>query len=87
MFIEMSGWFLLASAIVQYRRKIKLINSIQGRINVSKRGLKNTHISKDNDDPVPKKGIRCSLVVRCRLQMPKVYRLSLHGVWYPPLTC
>ena len=87
MFIEMSGWFLLASAIVQYRRKIKLINSIQGRINFSKRGLKNTHISKDNDGPVPKKGIRCSLVVRCRLQMPKVYRLSLHGVWYPPLTC
>ena len=49
------------------------------------------HIPKDNDDPVPKKGIvvpiRRSLVVRCRLRMPKVYHLSLHGVWFPPLTC
>ena len=26
-FIVMSGWFLLASAIVQYQRKIKLLNS------------------------------------------------------------
>ena len=81
----MSGWFLLASAIVQYQRKIKLFNSIQACINFSNRDLKNTHIPKDNDDPVPKKGIvvpiRRSLVVRCRLRMSKVYRLSLHGVW------
>ena len=48
------------------------------------------HIAKDNNDPVPKKGIvvpiRRRLVVRCGARMPKVYRLSLYGVW-SPLTC
>ena len=87
----MSGWVLLASAIIQYQRKIKLFNSIEARINFSNRDLKNIHIPKHNDDPVPKKGIavpiRRSFVVRCRLRMPEGYRLSLHGVWFPPLTC
>ena len=87
----MSGWVLLASAIVQYQCKIKLFNSIEARINFFNRDLKNIHIRKHNDDLVPKKGIavpiRRSFVIRCRLRMPKVYRLSLHDVWFPPLTC
>ena len=40
----MSGWVLLASAIIQYQRKIKLFNSIEARINFSNRDLKNIHI-------------------------------------------
>ena len=31
-FVVMSGWFLLASAIVQYQRKIKLLNQIKSKI-------------------------------------------------------
>ena len=31
----MSGWFFLASSIVQYQRKIKLFNSIKKNHNVS----------------------------------------------------
>ena len=36
MFIVMSGWFLLASAIVQYQRKIKLLN-YKKKIKISKK--------------------------------------------------
>ena len=49
------------------------------------------HIPKDDYDSVRENGvavtIRPRLVVRCEALMPKVYGLSLYGVWFPPLTC
>ena len=58
----------------------------------SNRDLKNIHIPKDNHDHVSNKKaivvpMRRRLVILCRPRMPKVYCLSLHGVWFPPLTC
>ena len=34
-FIAMSGWFLLASTIAQYQRKIKLLNQIKIKLKLN----------------------------------------------------
>ena len=39
LFIVMSGWFLLASAIVQYQRKIKLLNKYKRKVLVFKNAI------------------------------------------------
>ena len=68
----------------------EIIITVNSYLNFSNRDLRNILIPKDNDDPVPKKGIvvsiRRRLVLQRGAQMPKVYSLSLHGVW-SPLTC